>query len=433
VTRSADADAGSGTAPVQLRTDLAVALTLALAAAALYAGFALRLAEGRYLEFYNFAFDFDPPLYVAILAEAEHARGNVKHPLVVLLRGLAWPLVALGLPAKAAASLVVAGLGGATVGVVFLFLRRFGAAMLPAGALAVLFAVSGGQVFTAIIVEAYGPAAFGIACIWLLAAHGMADPTRGGVARIAAAVFAYGITTTNVLQSFFAEALLWWRRRGLVGAIRPMIRFGIAVGAAAAVLTAIVWADLLLAALSDPVGVVKEVYWARTKGERVGAVEVVLRLVGYTVVSPEFDRVPLPDGFDMLDFRTPAFSAWAGTAWVAWHVFWAAGAVAALANPRTRWLAVGLAGTLAFNIVFHLDFQFRGSLYLYAGHTHFLMFALGAGLAPLLRPGSRAAAAYVAGVLLLSVLVGAVTLDRVMDFATRFDEVNIECPAPCTE
>ena len=73
------------------------AAVLALAALAIYAAAALRLAEGQYADFYNLAFDFDPPRYVA---------------------------------------------------------------------LAVLFAVSGCQVFTAIIPEAYGPAAFGIACVW---------------------------------------------------------------------------------------------------------------------------------------------------------------------------------------------------------------------------------------------------------------------------
>jgi len=432
VTRSDAAYAGSVVA-MRPRTDLAIALAIAVAAAALYAGFGLRLAQGQYLEFYNLAFDFDPPRYVALMGLAEYERGNVKHPLVLLLRSLAWPLLAAGLSPKAAATLVMAAFGGATVGVVFLFLRAIAAARLPALALAVLFAVSGGQAFTAIIAEAYGPAAFGIACVWLLTVHALTDPRRGRGARIAAAVFGFGMTTTNVVQSFLAEALVWLRHRGPVGALRPMIAYGVTVAAIAALLTAAVWADLLLAVLADPLSMVKELYWARTKGERVGPAEVLLRLLGYTVVSPEYDAVRLSDGFDMLDFRTPRFGPLAGVAFVLWHLFWVAGVVAALRNPATRWLAVGLAATLAFNILFHVDFQFRGSLYLYAGHTHFLVFALGAGLAPLLRPHGPAMYAYVAVVLLLAVLVGVVTLDRVADLVTRFDEVRIDCPAPCRE
>ena len=40
----------------------------------------------------------------------------------------------------------------------------------------------------------------------------------------------------------------------------------------------------------------------------------------------------------------------------------------------------------------HMHYQFRGSLFIYAGHLHFLVFALGAGLAPWAR-GCEAAAA----------------------------------------
>ena len=39
------------------------AAVLALAALAIYAVAALRLAEGQYADFYNLAFDFDPPAW----------------------------------------------------------------------------------------------------------------------------------------------------------------------------------------------------------------------------------------------------------------------------------------------------------------------------------------------------------------------------------
>jgi len=419
--------------PAINRADVALAAGLALAALAVYAGFGLRLAQGRYSEFYNLAFDFDPPRYVALLAHAEYDRGNVKHPLTLLLRPLAWPLLAVGIAPKAAAALVMAGFGAATVGVVFLFLRSLAVAGGLAAALAVLFAVSGCQVFTSMIPEAYGPAAFGIAAVWLLAVWRLADLRHGRMLRFALAAFGYGVTTTNLMQPVLAEALAWWRHRGLRGAVLPMLRYGLAVAAICAVLTALVWADVLWNFLADPVAVAKEVYWQRTKGERVGLADVLLRLVGYGVVSPRFVAVALPDGITMLDFRAPLFDPLAALAFGLWQVFWLAGAIAAFVHPSTRFLALGLTATLVLNIAFHLDFQFRGSVYLYAAHTHFLVFALGTGLAPMLRPGSAVARAYLGVVLLLVVLVGAVTFDRARALATGFDEVNITCTAPCTE
>jgi predicted TIM-barrel fold metal-dependent hydrolase len=142
--------------------DLRMAALFALGALGLYAALGLRLAQGQYFDFYNLAFDFDPPRSVAILALEEHERGNVKHPLFVLLRPLAWPLLAAGFAPKQAAALVMAGLGAATVGVVFLYLRSLAVATGTAAALALLFAVSSCQVITSTIPEAYGPAALGI-------------------------------------------------------------------------------------------------------------------------------------------------------------------------------------------------------------------------------------------------------------------------------
>ena len=413
--------------------DVTIAVALGLVAAALYIGFGLRLAQGEFLDYYNLAFDFDPYRYVALLGLDDYERGGVKHPLVILLRPLAWPLLAVGLGAKVASTLVMVGFGAATVSVVFLFLRTMTVARAEAMALAALFAVSGNQFFTAIIAEAYGPAAFGIALIWLVTAVRLHDPARYRWLRYALAAYAYGITTTNLVQSLLAEALVWVRHRGLLGAVRPLLLFGGVLVAILLGLTLAVWSDGVLEALDDPAAALKAVYWQRTKGERSGAVEVLVRLVGYSVVSPAYSLVAIPGGIVMLDFRAPSFAPLAAIAAIAWHLFWIAGVVGALAHPRTRWLAAGLAGTLLFNILFHIDFQFRGSLYLYAPHTHFLVFALGAGLAPLLRPGTLARQLYIAVVLLLVVLVGGVTLDRVASLVTGYDQVVVECKAPCAE
>ena len=82
-----------------------------------------------------------------------------------------------------------------------------------------------------------------------------------------------------------------------------MICFGLGVAVLCAMLTAIVWFDVLRQFLADPLAVAKEVYWQRTKGDRVGLVDVLWRLVGYTMVSPDFAVVWLPEGIGMWDVR----------------------------------------------------------------------------------------------------------------------------------
>ena len=77
------------------------------------------------------------------------------------------------------------------------------------------------------------------------------------------------------------------------------------------------------------------------------------------------------------------------------------------------------------------DFQFRGSLYLYAGHMHFLVFALAAGLAAQVRGQPVGSRIYVGVTLGLAVLVGTTNLGRAVWFVTAFDHVAPDCAPRC--
>jgi hypothetical protein len=415
------------------RADWLMAAALGCVGLALYAVLGLRLARGQYFDYYNLAFDFDPARYVSTLALAGPDPGNFKHPLILLLRPLAWPFLAAGLDPKQASVMVMAGFGGATVAVCFLFLRVIRAGLPEAAALTVLFAVTGTPIFTSIIVEAYGPAGFGLAALWLVTARRLDDGKSRTWQRYAIAVFSFGVTLTNVMQVFVAELLVSLRVAGPIEAVRRAIVFGLILTGMLAVLGAFVWHDALLAALTDPVLAMKEIYWLRTKGFRVGAFEVVRTFVAYSFVSPGYDTLHLPEGIEMRDFRGWHFTALGLAAVWCWLLFLASGAAGALAHPRTRWLATGMAAALALNIVFHLDFQFRGSVYLYASHMHFLVFGLACGLAPWVREMRAARWAYVGAVLGLAVLVGGANLPAAAEFTRAFDKVDINCPAPCTE
>lgn len=402
-------------------TDILLAAAAAALALALYATLGLRLAQGAYLEQFNLAFDFDPVRYLSTLTGSPPDKLGVKHPLIVLIRPLAWPLLALGLEAKQAAVLVMAGFGAATVATVLLLLRLVGAGRPEAAALATLYAVGGTPIFTAIIVEAYGPAALGIAALWLVTARRLAGADDMLALRLAIGTYNFGITLTNVAQVALAELLAALRRAPPLLALRQVILFGIALAAIAAALSIAVWFSELRILLADPVQAIKEVYWLQTKGERTGPVPVLLTFLGYSFVSPSFDVVPLPEGIDMLDFRSWRFGTAGAIAMPLWLAFLATGTIGAIAHPRTRWLALGLLAALLFNIAFHLDFQFRGSLYLYAAHTHVLVFLLATGLAPWVRDRPAARWAYIAFVLALAALTAATNLPIADDFTRRFD------------
>ena len=421
-------------APTRLRdrTDPWLAAALLVVALLLYGLLAVRLAQGVFLDYWNLGFDFDPARMVQTLAMADPDPYGFKHPLILLWRPLAWPLLAIGLTAKPAAALVMALLGAATVGLTYLLLRTAAIGRAEAAALAVLFMVSGSQIFTSIIVDTYGPASFTIALVWLGAAGRLADPARWPRLRYLAALLAFGTTITNVAQPLIAELAVRWRAGGLRTALSGSIRFAIVLALLAGLAVLAVWHAELWSAAQDPVLALKHIYWLRTKGERTGLGQVLLTFFGFSFVSPEYSWLTLPEGITMRDFRDYAFHGTGAVAMPLWLGFWTAGAIAAFAHRQYRWLAAGVAGVLAFNVLLHLDYQFRGSLYLYCAHSHLPAFILGAGLAPWVADRRLARAAYIGVVLLLAGLVGSDNLSTAAAFVADFDSVNLPCAAPCS-
>ncbi len=404
-----------------------------LASLALYGPLAWRLAQGAYLDYYNLAFDFDPIRTVSALTASPPDFLNVKHPLFVLLRPLAWPLLLLGATGKEAAALVLAGFGAASVGLVFVFLRQAMVDRPIAAALSGLFIVTGAQIFTAIIAETYGVAGFTVALTWVIAQARLRDPARFRTLRYVVAVATFGTTITNAMQTAIAEFLIETRLAGLPRAIWRCVLFGLILTVPIIILSFAVWYHSLLEELRDPVLALKHVFWQQTKGPVTGPGQVLLTFFTFSFVSPDYSWLMLPEGINMRDFRDYAFSPIGAIAAPFWVVFCAVGTVAGLMHRRYRVIAAGVAIALVCNLVFHLRFQFRGSLYLYTAHMHFLVFVLACGLAPWLTWARRSGKAYVTMVLLLALLVGADNLPIVRDFARSFDKVEFSCQAPCTD
>ena len=425
----------SGPGALESRThkDLGIVGVLALLALGLYGALAWRLAQGVYLDYYNLAFDFDPIRTVDALSSTPPDFLNFKHPLMVLLRPLAWPLLMAGLTGKEAVALIMAGLGAANVAFCFLFLRTAQIERPIAAALALLFMVTGTQIFTSIITETYGVAGFSIVLTWTIAQARLDDPDRFRRLRYAVGVLTFGVTITNVAQTFIAEMLVAWRWEGFARAIRRCVIFGVILAIACVILAVAVWYNVLREELKDPILAFKHVWWMQTKGPGTGPGEVLLTFFTFSFVSPFYSNLMLPEGINMRDFRDYAFPLAGQIGAPLWLTFCAIGTLSGLSHPRYRVIASGLAVALAFNLVFHLDFQFRGSLYLYAAHMHFLIFALSAGLAPWLSVTTIAGKAYIAVVLLLAILIGADNLPIAIDFVTDFDTVHLNCVAPCTD
>jgi len=247
------------------------------------------------------------------------------------------------------------------------------------------------------------------------------------------AVAVAGVTLTNAIQPAIAEAWLLWRRFGLAQAVRRLVIFGLLSGAVFVACALLLWWRPILEAMQDPIATAKAIWWLRTQGEKTGSLALLRSFLVFSFVAPEFAVVLLPESTRMLDFRAWTFAPPLGAlaAWT-WLVFLCVGTVGGLLHPGYRPIALPILAALLANMLFHLDYQFRGSLFLYAAHTHFLVFALAAGLAPWLGPTrQRLRIAYIGAVVALTLLMGALNLRMAADFSTRFDVPDTSCPAPC--
>lgn len=394
----------------------------------------LQLSRGHFYEYYNLAFDMDSYRTFAMLTEPVSDKFGFKHPFFIL----AWPMgqvfMLLGLEAKQAVAFVMATVGAGTVVLVWLFLRAVGNGRPVSTALALMFAVSGTQIYTAIIPETYGFALFSIVLVWLLAARRLHARPVAPPLRYGAAIAAIGITITNINQVIVAEITNALRQYKPGEAVKRLAAYGVVLTTLCLLVALFIWSREIAEFISDPVPALKQIWWQQTKGPTTGIIPVLQTYLGYSFVSPEWSVVVLPEGTQMIDFREWKFSSIGQVAVIFWLFFLGAGVIGSFINPGARPLALGLIAALLFNLLFHLKFQYRGSLFIYAAHMHFLVFALGSGLAVWCGRWSRLKHAFLAATMIVTSLMAANNYPMVRVFVEKFHDVSklTPCPAPCT-
>jgi hypothetical protein len=410
-----------------------VGLALCALAFAAYLGAGLWIARTELYQHYNTLFDLDCPRFVLLFAdstahwdEGTHAVDyRIKHPFLLALRLPGLALTGLGLDPVTAVVLMLALAGALTVACAWAFLRASEVGLVESALLTVFFTGSCAQLFYAVIVESYGFAALTLAFVHLAAllrARGLWAQPRG---RFLAALATFGVTSTNVAQAGLAEIAVWLQR---VRPARALVR-----SASYAIVLLILLAIGVLAAhreawpyVADPFTGLKQVQWIgvldEEEIEKGGPARELATFAGYAFVAPELVEVPFDGGTrTMLDYREPRFSPQGWAALGLWVALLLGGALALFREPGGRVRLALYLSCLAFNMLLHIPFQYRGSLFIVASHAHFALFAIAASAAawssrgkPSTRAGVRIALAA------LALLVLANNAERLAELADRF-------------
>lgn len=417
------------------KSDICIGLTFFIVFFALYSALAFRLAQGDFLFYYNYGFDLDPARFVALIA-GDHSlydevfvKGGPKHPLLYLLRPLAWPFQLAGFDVRTSASLAKAVIGSGTVVLTFSFFRLTRLPRIESICLTLLFGISSTQLFNAFIIDSYGFALFFIAFVWCLTPIRMHTPDQLIRFRLVVSVMNIGTTVTNGVHSLISEIMIWYQKRSLVNALNRTLAFFVLVGIIFSILIIIVWNEQLLKAITDPIGSLKTLYWQNPKGEKFGIEHVLISFFAHSFISPQFTIIQLPEGVNMHDFRGFYTSPTGVVAFVLWFLLLVVSIVLGLWQKEIRPLVFALLAVTLFNVFFHLSYQYRGSIYLYSAHSHFPIFATLIGSAFYFNhKGKHWRLAFNSYILLLTLLIGTINVNRAADFVTYFDELNPPTP-----
>jgi len=415
--------------------DVRIGLTLFIVFFILYSVLAFRLAQGDFLFYYNYGFDLDPARFVAMFA-GDHSlyperfvKGGPKHPLLYLLHPLAWPFQLAGFDVRTSASLAKAIIGSGTVVLVFNFFRLTRLPRVESICLTLLFGISSSQLFNAFIIDSYGFALFFIAFVWCLTPLRMHSPNQLIRFRLVVSVMNIGTTVTNGVHSLISEIMIWYQNRPLVSALNRTLAFFLFVGGIFFILIVLVWNDQLLKIIADPIGAMKNLYWQNPKGEKLGIEHVLISFFAHSFVSPEFTIIRLPEGIDMHDFRGWYKSTSGSLAFILWITLLITSITVGLWQKEIRPLILSLLVVTLFNVFFHLSYQYRGSIYLYSAHSHFPIFAMLLGSAYFFsRKNISWRIVFNSYILLLTLLIGIINVDRAFNFVTLFDNLNPPTP-----
>lgn len=404
--------------------DQIIAIIFAVFFFCFYARFGMRLSHGVYANYMNLAFDFDPPIFVNSLTNNESTGISYKHPLIFLFRFFSSPFLALGFSKNETASLVIAMFGGMTTGVVYQFSRfsRFGIPEAIAGT--VFFAVSSTAMFTSIIVESYGFSCFAIALVWFLYVKHLSYPPNSTIGRLIAAILISGITVTNIVHSIVAEFFILSRITSYKKTLIRIGLFGMTAGLGIVVILIIFQPVGLFNIIQHPAQTAKEVYWLKSNTGDANFFNLLQTYFTYSFFSPNFTKVFLSNDVFMLDFREFNFSSIQNVLIIFWWFFLFIGVFLGLKDPHFKHVAISLILVIIFNFVLHLNYQFRGSVYLYAAHFHFPLFALSMGAAPWVTTQDRKIRfIYFCFLLLLIALALITNMHRVSEFVLLFDKL----------
>lgn len=336
------------------------------------------LLQSGFYQNINVAFDFDqawffesvayPPQEWTIKSPQEYVPLLIKHPFLYLYRIPSEFFQLFGLSPELSVILLslMFHLGTLTISY-FIFLNILNSTSKSI-LMTLLFACSTTFLVNGIVLDSYVLAGFWISCCFYLYINNVND---GKLAvswlKILVYSMAIGTTTYLLLLVLLLEFCTIIYKRGtcsrseichylLVGSTRFLMIF--------LMLFIICYYQSILSIISDPIGVIKRTLWAVVRpGEKENLLSISMTFIVHSFVAPIHSVIEIESNKFMSDFRGNEFSV---LAYINIALLFILSVRACINGQKMFFVAFSW---VLITMIFHLEYQDRGSLFLYTGHT----------------------------------------------------------------
>jgi hypothetical protein len=346
------------------------------------------VAAGAIFQKSNLAFDFDINRFVALWGDSPFSVADnegyyaTRHPLAVLLRLVCRPLVQAGLDAHQVACGIAALTASISAVLAFRIALGLGIKRWLAWGTTVLWVFSTAPLLLGVLPETYGLAFVALSAQFLLLIRWTNGDKPALAVRIAVAVASFGITITNVVLSGLSELTASLTKQAPVKALLGTAGFSAAVTVIGVILGAASFHVWPVDHSEGTNNAMKQVYWDATSAERTtqrqSVSDVAWTFSGIGFVTPPAARFAsgVPANPYLWDLRGSAFGAVGWIAVLGWLLLLAGGIAAAALDTTYRPVWIVAALWVGANIALHSYWQFRDTVFLYAGHSHIGFFVL---------------------------------------------------------
>lgn len=336
------------------------------------------LSSGFYSQI-NIAFDFDQAWFFDTLAyPSEEWKSRVaqdtpplliKHPFIYLYRLPCEVLQLIGFTPEVSVLLISLMFHTGTLVLSYFIFLNILESTYKATLLTSFVMLSSTYIVNGIVLDTYVLAGFWIACCFALYIKELkADSLSVNWLKIVVYAMAVGTTTYLLLLVILLEVSLVWSKKEKYEnkeRINYLTKGAVYFLALCFVVFCLCYYQSLIDILSDPVKVIKRTLWAvaRPGEEKEGIISIMGTFLIHTFIAPFHSIVEIEKDVYMADFRSGGFHIIAYASILALSVLYLFAF-----KTRGHLLFVAIAW-LVITMLFHIEYQDRGSLFLYTGHT----------------------------------------------------------------